>query len=107
MSVFLVLLSITLPPQAPEVPQTPPLPQVVVEVTPYSQLLSRVRAGERVLVASGVPALPGFESIEIPGEMGLFECWQEAGKPMMRPFTRPMTAGVFVPRIVNQEACFT
>ena len=107
MPVFLVLWSITLPPQAPEIPQSPPLPQVVVEVTPYSQLLSRIRAGERVLVASGVPAPAGFEAIEIPGEVGLFECWLQAGKPMMRPITKPMTTAAFVPRIVNQEVCFT
>lgn len=109
MPVFLVLWSITLPPQAPEVPQAPPVPQspVVVEVTPYSQLLNRIRAGERVHVASDVPAPTGFESIEIPDEVGLFECWCEAGKPMMRPIIRPMTASVLVPRIVLQEACFT
>ena len=104
---LLFMMSIGVPPQAPDLPQTPPLPQVVVEVTPYSQLLSRIHAGERVRVASGVPTPAGYEPIEIPGEVGLFECFLEAGKPMMRPMIRPMTASVFVPRIVNQEACFT
>lgn len=61
MTVFLVLCCIALPPQAPDLPQAPPVPQVVVEVTPYSQLLARIRAGERVRVASGVATPVGFE----------------------------------------------
>lgn len=82
--ILFAYLALSLPPQAPPPPQVPVIPQVVVEVTPYIQLLARIRAGERVRVASGVPTPAGFEPIEIPGEVGLFECWLQDGKPMMR-----------------------
>lgn len=99
---LMVMISLSLPPQAPPPPQVPTIPQVVVEATPYSQLLSRIRAGEHVRVASGVSAPAGFELIEIPGEVGLFECFLEAGKPMMRP----VGTTAFV-QATNPVVCFT
>ena len=99
---ILLFFALALPPQVPDLPQYPPLPQTP-QLDPYETLLARILAGDRVLVASGVPAPPGYESIEIPGEVGLFECWRESGKPMMRPMTQAVT----VQRIVNQGICFT
>ena len=107
MIAFLVLhCSLCLPPQTPPVPQAPPIPHGP-KLSTYETLLQRIRSGERVRVASGVPAPAGFESVEIPGETGLFECFEESGKPMMRPISRPMIQAVNVQRIVLQEACFT
>lgn len=89
--------TILLPPQTPPVPQSPPIVQGPT-LSAYDVLLARVRAGERVRVASGVPAPTGFESVEIPCETGLFECFLEAGKPMMRPIVTtafvPTTSGI-------------
>ena len=99
---LLLMISLSLPPQAPPPPQVPVIPQVVVEVTPYSQLLARIHAGERVRVASGVPTPAGYEPIEIPGEVGLFECFLQDGKPMMRP----VSTTAFV-QAINPVVCFT
>lgn len=64
--------------------------QAPPQVDPYETLLLRVQAGEKVLVASGIPNPPGFEFIQIPGEQGLFECWKENNKAMMRKVTIPV-----------------
>lgn len=94
---MLLTLCLCLPPQTPPVPQAPPIAQGPT-LSAYDVLLARIRSGERVRVASGVPTPFGFESIEIPGEIGLFECFLEAGKPMMRPITTtafvPTTSGI-------------
>lgn len=63
-------------------------------VQDYQQLVKRVQSGEKVLVASNVTAPSGFESISIPGEKGLWECFLENGKPMMKPVVLSTT---FVP----------
>lgn len=98
----ILMYGLCLPPQTPPVPQTPPIPHGP-KLSTYEALLQRIRAGERVRVASGVPAPAGFESVAIPGETGLFECFEESGKPMMRTVT--ITSRI-VP-VTNPVVCFT
>ena len=92
------------PPPIKELSPPPAIVRKVAESKPiaYATLYARVMAGERVLVANGVPAGAGVVACKIPGEpKGTYECWLETRQvceggtcrivksPQMKPVTIP------------------